>query len=238
VQPAYVIHLAGISFVPHGDAAEVYGINTLGTSHLLECIHQVVPGVRKVILASSANIYGNATQEPITEDTPPCPVNHYGCSKLSMEFIARTWFDRLPVVITRPFNYTGRGQAPHFLVPKLVSHFVRRAPAIELGNLDVVRDFSDVRMVCDAYTRLLQAPVRSAVLNVCSGIGRSLRSVVKQLEEICGHAPQINVDPALVRAVEVHRLVGSNDALKQAIGPLSYLDFSATLDWMCEQEKA
>jgi nucleoside-diphosphate-sugar epimerase len=238
VRPDYVIHLAGISFVPHGDAVEIYGINTIGSTLLLEAIHQVVPEVRKVILASSANVYGNAENEPIAEDTPPCPVNHYGCAKLSMEFMARTWFDRLPVVVTRPFNYTGPGQAEHFLVPKLVSHFARRAPGVDLGNLGVVRDFSDVRMVCDAYTRLLRAPVRSTVLNVCSGVGRSLHWVVQQLQEICGHQPDIKVDPSLVRAVEVRRLVGSNAALIRAIGPLAHLDFRSTLEWMCEDFRA
>jgi nucleoside-diphosphate-sugar epimerase len=187
-----------------------------------------------VILASSANVYGNADRDPIDEDTPLQPVNHYGCSKLSMEFLARTWFDRLPIVIVRPFNYTGPGQAEHFLVPKLVAHFSRRAPTIHLGNLEVVRDFSDVRMVCDAYTRLLTNPVHSTSVNVCSGDGRSLNWILDELERYCGHRPKLLSDPALIRPVDVYRLVGSNLKLRASIGELRHIDFSATLKWMCD----
>lgn len=231
-RPDYVVHLAAVSFVPHGDSAGVYAINTVGSVHLLESIARDAPAVRKVLLVSSANVYGNAREETLSESVPPQPVNHYGCSKLSMEHLAATWFDQLPIVIVRPFNYTGPGQAEHFLVPKLVRHFVQRAPAILLGNLDVVRDFSDVRMVCDAYARLLVSPIRSAALNVSSGVGRSLRSVLEQLERVSGHRPEVRRDPSLIRVAEVHRLVGSNDRLRQAIGPLRHLNFDETIGWM------
>ncbi|MCK7491693.1 MAG: GDP-mannose 4,6-dehydratase [Comamonadaceae bacterium] len=100
--------------------------------NLLQAIAEAAPGVRKVLLASSANVYGNTDADPIGEDVPPAPVNHYACSKLAMEFIARTWFDRLPIVITRPFNYTGPGQTEAFLIPKLVAH--RAGPAAGAGT--------------------------------------------------------------------------------------------------------
>jgi nucleoside-diphosphate-sugar epimerase len=100
---------------------------------------------------------------------------------------------------------------------------------LELGNIDVERDFSDVRMVVDAYTRLLGADAAGIVLNVCSGTGRSLRSVLQQLEAITGHAPQLRVAEHLVRRAEVHRLVGSNARLRSLIGELRYLDFAALL---------
>jgi nucleoside-diphosphate-sugar epimerase len=185
-----------------------------------------------VLLASSANVYGNCAADPIDEDVPPAPVNHYACSKLAMEFIARTWFDRLPIVITRPFNYTGAGQTEQFLVPKLVAHYAQRRPVLELGNIDVERDFSDVRMVADAYARLLTADAAGAVVNVCSGTGRSLRSILEQLQAITAHAPEIRVAPHLVRRAEVHRLVGSNDRLRRLIGELRYVDFGALLGEM------
>lgn len=235
VHPDFVIHLAGISFIPHGDAADIYATNVVGVTHLLESVHRNAPGVRKIILASSANVYGVSDRDRIDESTPPAPVNHYACSKLSMEFMARTWFGRLPIVITRPFNYTGPGQDERFIIPKLVGHFARRSPAIDLGNIDVVRDFSDVRMVCDAYCRLLSAQVRSTVLNIGSGAGRSLRSILDDLSALTGYRPQICVNDDLLRLTDVMRLVGNNAALVEAVGDLRYLDFNVTLKWMVEQ---
>lgn len=231
-RPDYVVHLAGLSSVTHADAAELYAVNAVGTDHLLRAIADAAPQVRKVLLASSANVYGNTQADPIDEDVPPAPVNHYACSKLAMEFIAGTWFDRLPILITRPFNYTGPGQTEAFLIPKLVAHYAQRRPVLELGNIDVERDFSDVRMVADAYTRLLQALASSQVVNICSGVGRSLRSVLAQLQAITGHEPEIRVAPDLVRRAEVRRLVGSNRRLRQSIGELTHTDFVETLGSM------
>ena len=103
------------------------GFNAVGTTHLLDAIASLQSVPRRVVVASSANVYGNSTVEPITEATPPAPVNHYAASKMAMEAMARTYVDRLPLVITRPFNYTGvGGQVDHFLVPKLVAHFAER----------------------------------------------------------------------------------------------------------------
>ena len=235
VRPDYVVHLAAVSYVAHGNATDFYAINTVGTARLLECLARGGLSLRKVVLASSANVYGNATREPITEDTPLAPVNHYACSKLAMEMMARTLFDRLPILIARPFNYTGVGQSEKFLVPKLVRHFAQCAPVIKLGNLDVVRDFSDVRMLAAAYCRLLASPLVSTEVNICSGLGRSLQSIVDTLRERADHAPAIEVDPALVRGTELKRLVGGNARLLDAVGALPYADFDATLTWMLER---
>ena len=237
-RPDYVIHLAAVSFVGHGDAAAFYAVNTVGTANLLEAILAEGIQPRRVVVASSANVYGNAVAEPILESTPPAPVNHYAASKLAMEHIARSYFDRLPIVLTRPFNYTGVGQAESFLVPKLVAHFAERRPFLELGNLDVVRDFSDVRAVAQAYLRLLGAEVPEAVTNLCSGVGRSLRWVLQQLRELSGHDLEVRVNPAFVRASEVHRLVGSRSRMEAALGSLPFQDFRATLAWMLEQRSA
>lgn len=238
-RPDHVVHLAGLSSVTHGDAAELYAVNAVGTGHLLQAIADAAPNLRKVLIASSANVYGNvAGGEAIDEATPPAPVNHYACSKLAMEFIARTWFDRLPIVITRPFNYTGPGQSETFLIPKLVAHYALRRPLLELGNIDVERDFSDVRMVADAYARLLASDATGTVVNICSGKGRSLRSVLADLQAMTGHQPEICVASNLVRRAEVHRLVGSNDRLRTIIGPLGFSDFADTLRWMVEDAGA
>jgi nucleoside-diphosphate-sugar epimerase len=234
VQPEFVVHLAALSAVTHGNAAELYAVNAVGTSNLLEAIGRTCPRVRKVLLASSANVYGNSEADPIDEDVRPAPVNHYACSKLAMEHMARTWFDRLPIVIVRPFNYTGPGQTEQFLIPKLVAHYAQRRLALELGNLDVERDFSDVRMVADAYARLLAVDSAGATVNVCSGVGRSLRSVLEQLQAITGHVPRLRVSVHLVRRAEVRRLVGSNRRLRNLIGELHFVDFNALLLDMVE----
>ena len=235
-QPDFLIHLAGISFVAHEDATAMYAVNAVGTSSLLTALERVAPRLRKVILASTSQVYGNSNDDPITEHTPAVPVSHYACSKLSMELMARTWFDRLPMVITRPFNYIGRGQAKHFLLPKLIDHFRHRAPVIQLGNMDVERDFLDVRSVADVYVRLLESPLHSDVLNIASGVGRSLRGIIDDLTRITGHHIRTEVNSALVRNNEVARLVGSSKRLQQAIGALCHTEFEETLRWMLEPQ--
>ena len=233
-QPEYIIHLAAISFVAHQDATAVYAVNTVGTTSLLSALERIAPRLRKVVLASTSQIYGNATDDPITESTPPAPISHYACSKLAMEFMARSFFDRLPILITRPFNYVGRGQAPQFLLPKLVDHFRRKASVIELGNLDVERDFLDVRSVADAYVRLLDSPLQSQAVNIASGVGRSLTSILDDLTRITGHRPATAVNASLVRRNEIKRMVGSSERLLKTIGPLRYSDFESTLRWMLQ----
>jgi nucleoside-diphosphate-sugar epimerase len=142
----------------------MYAANTVGTSSLLEAVARTLPEVRKVLPASSAHVYGDADADPIDENVPPMPVNHCACSKLAMEPIARTWVDRLPIVIARPFNYTGPGQTEGFLIPKLEAHYAGRRPVLEPGNIEVERDFSDVRMVADAYARLLGSDATGVVV--------------------------------------------------------------------------
>lgn len=212
-QPDAVVHLAGIAFVGHADESALYSVNTVGTTHLLAALATLPKPPAKVVLASSANVYGNSPIFPIPETQAPAPANHYAASKMAMEAMARTYSDALPIVIARPFNYTGPGQSTDFLVPKLVSHFARKAPAIELGNLDVEREFNDVTMVCQAYLQLLARGHSGATYNVCSGVMYSLREVVALLTDITGHTLQVQVNPALMRAHEVRQLCGQPDRL-------------------------
>lgn len=232
VQFEAVVHLAAISFVGHADDTAFYGVNVVGTTNLLALLAALPTQPRCVLLASSANVYGNCEASPITEGQAPAPVNHYAMSKLAMEHMAWTYLDRLPIVVTRPFNYTGPGQAPQFLIPKLVSHFARRADRIELGNLQVEREFNDVRMVCDAYLRLLDKGVPGQTYNVCSGQPYTLQHVIATLERITGHRMDVQVNPAFVRANEVHRLCGSPDKLLGCTGPLPAYTLEDTLRWM------
>lgn len=227
-----VVHLAAISFVAHGDADEIYRTNVVGTRNLLEALAGADVRPRSVVLASSANVYGNAEIEPITEATAAAPANDYAVSKLAMEYMARLWTDRLPITLVRPFNYTGVGQGENFLIPKIVAHFRRGARVIELGNTEVARDFSDVRDVARAYAAIVAKAPAGEVVNVCSGVAHTLREVLDMVAEIAGYAIEVRVNPAFVRGHEVTRLVGSNARLRELTGLAPSIPLADTLRWM------
>jgi nucleoside-diphosphate-sugar epimerase len=232
LRPTHIVHLAAISFVGHDDALEMYRVNVLGTLNLLQACADLGHQPDKILIASSANVYGNAAGV-VDESVAPAPVNHYAASKIAMEYMVRTWFDRLPIVVTRPFNYTGRGQSERFLVPKIVSHFVRKEPRIELGNLDVARDFLDVRTVAHIYRALLEADgATGEVVNVCSDQPYTLQEVVQLVREASGHDLEICINPALVRQNEVKVLVGSATKLWRLVPNVEPVNFSDTIKWM------
>jgi nucleoside-diphosphate-sugar epimerase len=233
VQPDVVAHLAAIAFVAHGDVDQIYRVNVVGTRNLLEALAASPKKPSAVLLASSANIYGNTDVGVIHEDVPAAPANDYAVSKLSMEYMARLWQDKLPLIVVRPFNYTGVGQHENFLLPKIVSHFRRKAADIELGNLHVWRDFSDVRMVAASYRKLLAAPAAiGGTFNICSGHAYSLGEALDMMSDIAGYKINVHVNPAFVRANEVVRLMGDNRRLVAATGPLDTVPLADTLRWM------
>lgn len=227
-----VVHLAAISYVGHADNTAFYAVNVVGTTNLLQALVDKGSTPRCVLVASSANIYGNCDASPIAETQPPAPVNHYAASKLATEHMARTFSDRLPVLITRPFNYTGPGQGANFVIPKLVDHFTRRAPRVELGNLAVEREFNDVRFVADAYLGLLSRGKPGEVYNICTGKPYTLQHVIDTLSKLTGHHLEVQVNPAFVRANEVHRLCGSPTKLQDAIELRQTPSLEDTLRWM------
>jgi nucleoside-diphosphate-sugar epimerase len=234
-KPDYIVHLAAISYVAHGNTAEIYQVNQLGTLNLLDAIRKSAPEIKKVLIASSANIYGNTTVLPITESVPPVPVNHYGMSKVTMELATRLYAD-LPIVLSRPFNYTGCGQSPNFLIPKIVNAFKAGKREIELGNLDVSRDFSDVRDVVAAYLRLLETDIAAPAYNICSGKPTSLLSVIDTLNDLAGYDIRVSINPDLIRRDEIKTLYGSAALLEAAIGSYRKYVLSDTLAWMLAEQ--
>ena len=234
IQPEAVAHLAGVAFVGHGDANAFYQINLMGTRNLLDALAKNAPDVRAVLLASSANVYGNRSEGVLSEVAAPDPANDYAVSKLAMEYMARLWMERLPLFIVRPFNYTGVQQDDKFLIPKITAHFCERKSVIELGNLDVSRDFGDVRAVAQAYRKLIEARPAGATINVCSGIAHTLREVISLCEKVAGYQIDVQVNPDFVRKNEVRILIGDNSRLKSVIADWQPINLENTLQWMLE----
>lgn len=233
IKPDYVIHLAAIAFVAHNNIDDFYQTNLLGTLNLLKTIHEANITPKKIIIASSANVYGNPKkEEPISEDTPLSPINHYSNSKVAMENMVKLWFNELPIIITRPFNYTGPGQSSHFLVPKIVDHFRQEKKIIPLGNRDIIRDISDVHFVIEAYIRLLEHSIHSEIFNICSNKGYSIPDILDCMKKIAGYDIQIETKNELIRDNEIKKLIGSNQKLFSVVGNIRIPPISETLENM------
>jgi nucleoside-diphosphate-sugar epimerase len=234
--PDYVVHLAAVSFVGHEDVSDFYLTNVVGTINLVDAL---APSrkLRKLVVASSANIYGNARDLPLTESSKPDPQNDYAVSKLAMELAVSLRMGSDRIVIARPFNYTGVGQAEHFLVPKIVAAHARGDSTLELGNIEVARDFSDVRDVVAAYLGLLASSFHSGVVNICCGHATSLRSILERMSVIAGYQPRVVSSPALTRRQEIPTLYGSDALLQSIIGHYRSHTLQDTLHWMFQERR-
>ncbi len=233
-KPHVVVHLAASAFVAEADPTAFYNVNLLGTRHLLEALRTAPTPPHCTILASSANVYGNSTLEVLDETVAANPTNDYAVSKLAMEYLAKTYMTRLGIVITRPFNYTGVGQEPRYLIPKIVNHFKARVPHIELGNTHVARDFSDVRDVARAYRALAEAQPLGETFNLCSGEATALETCISMAAEITGHDMEVRVNPDFVRANEVKTLRGCSEKIDQVTGRQRRFGIRNTLEWMLQ----
>ena len=209
----FIAHFAGISFVHSKDQEAFYRVHALGTSNLLNATLKQAKLPKKILLASSATVYGNSINLLSDEKQELSPIDHYAISKVAMEEMAKTYYQRLPIVVTRPFNYTGPGQKENFLIPKLIQHFSEKKPIIDLGNLEIEREFNDIQTICFAYLSLLEFGEKNETYNVCSGHARSLKLVLDTLIEMTGHSIEIKVNPDFVRANEIRRMCGNPSKL-------------------------
>lgn len=230
-RPESVIHLAGTPNVPDSAADIAYSVNAQGTANLLEACERLPVRPRRILLASSCYVYGDKGSGAMDEEAPLHPTGAYGKSKLEMERAAARWSGRLPILVIRPFNYTGRGHADRFLVPKLVQAFRQAAPDASFVAPGIVRDFSDVRWVAAAYAALLDARAVPPAVNVCSGAATALSDLIDMLERLTGKRARLR--PPAGGATR-SRLVGSPARLRQlgVAGPSWPL--SDTLRWMAE----
>jgi nucleoside-diphosphate-sugar epimerase len=134
-----------------------------------------------------------------------------------MEYMSKLWMDKLPIFIVRPFNYTGKGQNENFVIPKITSHFIQKKEWIELGNINVFREFNDVNFIVDIYAKLLFKEPVGEIFNICTGRSYCLEEVVALCSKLTNHKLKILTSPNFVRANEIHNLSGCNDKLRQII---------------------
>jgi nucleoside-diphosphate-sugar epimerase len=217
VKPNYVIHLAAVSFVASKNQENIYTVNVFGTINLLNAIKKLDYSLNKILIASSATVYGNVEGE-LNETMCPRPVNHYGNSKLVMENMIKPYFETLNIIISRPFNYTGVGQEPHFLVPKIVSHYKLGKEKIELGNIDVLREFNDVNFVVKTYAELMLSNTCSEIVNVCSGNAISINDILNAMSTIAGYTIKVEINPKFVRPNEIKILKGCTKKTTNIVG--------------------
>lgn len=223
-RPEGVVHLAGVSSVAwsHQNAAETVRVNVLGTANVLEAVRMLSPAAR-VLLVGSGEEYGKLVPGiPARESSPLAPLSPYAASKAAAEMLGRqaaaSW--GVHVVLVRPFNHLGAGQAPQFVIPSFARQLLaisqkKAAPVIRVGDLTPVRDFTHVADVVDAYLLLLDRGLSGEVYNVCSGEGLSIEQALKLLQELAGTTARIEVDPERLRPAEIPWLVGDPGKLEQ-----------------------
>lgn len=231
LRPDACIHLAAIAFTASEDFEGYYHVNQIGTFNLLESLC-LTGGVKKILLPSTAQVYGSTAKGLVREDAPLDPPTHYALSKMAMEQGTRFWSDQLEIVTVRPFNYTGIGQEERYLIPKIVAHFKRRDSFIELGNIDVRRDFGDVRSVASAYAGLIEADTGDVIVNIASGAIYSVRELIGICSELTAHDIDIQVNPQFIRAGDVDILGGDISRLRSILPDWRPIEIDDTLRWM------
>jgi GDP-4-dehydro-6-deoxy-D-mannose reductase len=221
-KPDAIVHLAAISSVvqSHAEPALTFEVNTIGALNVCIAAKAMSPAPR-VLLVSSGEVYGPTPAEPATEESALAPTSPYAASKVAAETTAFQFARSygMKIVCVRPFNHLGRGQAANFAVPAFARQIVeagrsRARRSISVGNLDPIRDFSDVDDVVAAYALLLERGVPGEAYNVSSGAGRTIRSILEELMEIAEVDLDIRVDPSKFRASELPVLVGNSSKIR------------------------
>lgn len=220
--PDEVYHLAGLTRPASGAVGEFYAVNFGGALNLLEAVRQETPEAG-VLLVGSAYAYARS-DHPLSEDYPFGPVNHYGVSKASADLLGGSYaLQGLRVINARPFNHSGPGQSPDFLLPTLVEQFAeieagREEPVVRLGNLDSVRDLSDARDVVRAYRLALQKGESGGAYNVGSGRGVSVREIFEIVSREADVEVELQVEPSRVRATDIPYLVADTGKAREKLG--------------------
>ena len=228
VRPDGILHLAAQSSPQRSweDPAATLRTNVFGLLNLLEGAraHRLAP---RVLVVGSAEEYGQVDPSalPVREDAPLRPLTPYAASKVAQGYLGLQYAlsAGIPVVRTRTFHHTGPRRGESFAESSFARQLAeieagRRAPVIEVGNLDAVRDFTDVRDVVRAYWGLLERGRAGEVYNVCSGTGVRLRDLVQALIDVSGLRVEVRVDPARLRGADVPELVGDPTRIRADLG--------------------
>jgi nucleoside-diphosphate-sugar epimerase len=229
--PDLVMHLAGFSFPGHDSPLDFYEVNVLGTLNLINSLLRLPKSPSKVLLLSSASVYGEI-DSPVMEDAVPKPCSHYGMSKFAMELLTEKYSNYLPIITARPFNYTGRGQTDYFLVPKIVAHFRAGKDYIELGDIKVEREFNDVRAIVKAYFALLEKGFAGETYNVCTGHSHSIEGLIEICKEIMGRDIKVYHNLNYSRTHEVSKLYGNPEKIMKIYSNIEEFTIRDTLKWM------
>ena len=222
IGPIEIYHLAGVSAVDLAWANPrlTFEVNVVGTYNLLEAAMELVSPPR-VLNISTAQVYARSDGS-LTEESTVSPDNPYAVSKAMAEMLGVSLRkERAGGIITaRSFNHAGPGQLPTFVLSSIAKQFAEmeiglRPPKLTVGNIDVKRDFTDVRDVVRAYVELVYKGRVGQVYNVCSGIGAQLSDIIKQFQAICKTDVTIEIDPARLRAGEIPQVVGDSTKIRR-----------------------
>lgn len=224
-----LLHLAAIASGAEArrDPGLAWEVNAAGTARLAEALGRAVvdgAGDPLFLLVSTGEVYGEGSGAPRRESDLVLPVSPYAASKAGAEVAVGEVARRtgLRTIIARPFPHTGPGQDARFVLPALAQRIRLarkvRAPAILTGNLDVVRDFLDVRDVAGAYLALAERGVAGQVYNVASGVGSRLEDLLDRLQVMAGWRVIREQDSSLARRADILHLVGDATKLREATG--------------------
>lgn len=244
--PDAVIHLAGQTFVPEAfrDPHRTLEVNLIGTLNLLQALK--CRGFSGTFLyISSGDVYGQVSEAslPIFESLAPQPRNPYAVSKVAAELLCLQWSYVEPwrIMVARPFNHIGTGQGEAFVIPSMARQLIRvrqglQSAQLGVGDVDVTRDFLDVRDVLQAYLDLLEQGRNGEIYNVCSGIELRVRDMISQLAELAGVDVELVQDTTRMRRAEQRRVVGCADKLQKETGWKPGVSITETLqsvlsDW-------
>lgn len=243
--PDIIINLAAISSVGLSwrIPQDTMSVNVNGTLNILNAVKELDPGIR-VLLVGSSEEYA-PTDKAISEDMPLDASNPYGISKQAQERFAKLYRESygMKIYCIRAFNHTGVGQRETFVLPSFVKQAVEikksgNAGVIKTGNIEVERDFSDVRDVVRAYRMVIESEDCEIIYNIGSGKCHRLRELLEFIIKECGADAVIEQDNTLIRKTDVPRICSDNSLIKKQLGWEPEYEIFDTLKEMIESIKA